>query len=240
MARQWRGDQGLGERKIYMASGPDEVGEGVQLVLRGSMNPAIFQPLWFAHMGILPLEEAERAQIEVVHPQITQFVVASFGLRVTPISFEVTATSRPFSELVRDLVLGTFKILEHTPLTMLGINSFCHFQAPSEEAWHGVGHMLAPKDMWRRWLLKPGMQSLTIRGAREDGRDGWIDVRVEPSSVVMPHGIFVLVNDHLQVAQGQEAESAPWLLEALDARWADSLDIASNLIAGVQELANGT
>lgn len=223
-----------------MTGNPNQVGEGSQIILRGAFNPAIFHPMWFAHVGLLSMEEAESAQIGIIHTQIVDFVTATFRLRVTPDLFDLTAAGTPFAEVARDVALGTFKLLAHTPVTMLGINSFAHFQAQSDEAWHRVGNVLAPKAFWQTTLGQPGMQSLTIRGLRDDDRQGWVDVRVEPSELVKPNGIFVLVNDHVQLAAAVTEGSAQELMGALDERWAAAVKLASVVLHSVRDLADGT
>ncbi len=45
----------------------------VSIVLVGSFNPAIFQPMWFAANELIGRADAENAEVAVVHPDITQF-----------------------------------------------------------------------------------------------------------------------------------------------------------------------
>jgi hypothetical protein len=218
-----------------MAIAPPLSGTGV--ILRGSFNPSIFQPAWFAREELIPNAEADAASISIIHPQISSFETESFHIQVTPDTFEVVARGRAFSELTRDLAEGTFKILHHTPVTSLGINTFLHFQAASERAWNNFGHLLAPKEFWDPLIQRPGMQSLTVRGVRPDDLLGYIDIRVEPSIQVRPHGIFVHVNDHVQVRDPQALGSAEFLIQVLHSHWGDALESAERAIRAIQERA---
>jgi len=203
------------------------------VILVGSFNPAIFQPSWFARQGLIPDEEADSATINIIHQQVASFETPAFKVQVLPERFEVTAVGRPFTDLVRDLAYGTFTILSHTPVRMLGMNNFAHFRARSEEAWHGLGHYLAPKEFWEPLLKNPGMQTLTIRGQRDDDLLGYVDVRVEPSAVVTPNGVFAFVNDHVQLKE-EERDGARILMETLQEKWGKATGRAGRIITTIR------
>ena len=57
----------------------------------------------------------------------------------------ITTDPRQYGPL-RDLAMGIFTILSHTPVSKMGINRHFHFATPSVHAWHTIGHTLAPKD----------------------------------------------------------------------------------------------
>ena len=51
-----------------------EIG-GVDVVVGGDFNPAIFTPAWFVLHDLLPGNVADNAQVQVIHPQITEFTM---------------------------------------------------------------------------------------------------------------------------------------------------------------------
>jgi hypothetical protein len=205
---------------------------GLSIVLTGSFNPAIFQPSWYAAQKLIGTTEAENAVIGVIHPQITQFGTDDFQLQVTPNQFAAWTLKESFHEGLRDLVVGTFKILEHTPLLQIGVNHDVHFQTPSEKAWHSFGHQLAPKEFWNPILSSPGLMSMTIRGTRPDELKGHIDVRVEPS-LRIPVGVYVLINDNFDLPTDQlGVRSAPSLLVE---QWPSIIKRASSVLDHVGE-----
>jgi hypothetical protein len=218
-----------------MTTSPSVTGSGV--LLRGSFNPAIFHPSWFAREGLISEKEADTAKINIIHSQVASFETDGFRLQVTSDSFDVTAEGRPFSDLVRDIAYGTFTLLRHTPISMMGMNNYAHFQVPSETAWHNIGHSFAPKQFWNPLLKDPGMQSLTIRGQRKDEYMGYVDVRVEPSVMIMPTGVFVNVNDHVQLAEDETKEGAAALMEILQGNWSAAVENAQLVINAVKEEA---
>lgn len=174
--------------------------EGVTIVLRGAFNPRIFQPAWFASEDLVRKGEADAAEIEVIHKEIAVLSLGNFKLQVMEDRFTASTSDAPSVEPLRDLVLATFRLLRHTPIIQMGINTDAHFKLASEDAWHELGHKLAPKEHWSGLLENPGMKTLVMQGARPDEYDGHIHVRVEPTTKAKVHpGIFVSVNDHCQL-----------------------------------------
>ncbi len=209
---------------------------GSSVILRGSFNPAIFQPAWFGREGVIPSEEADAATVNVIHNQLSSFETPAYKIQVTADAFEVTAAGRPFTDLVRDIALGTFAVLKHTPIRAMGMNHFVHFQARSEDSWHQLGHYFAPKEFWNAYLNKPGMQGLIIRGQRTDDLIGYIDVRVEPSVVVTPNGVFVIVNDHVSLKE-DELDGASKIMTILLDHWEGSSSLAKQVIDAIRKRA---
>ena len=56
------------------------------IVLVGSLNPAIFHPAWFALNEIVGKEEINDAKIDVVHKEVSRFVVR--GIEISKIWFQ--------------------------------------------------------------------------------------------------------------------------------------------------------
>lgn len=108
---------------------PERVPEisGSSIVLLGSFNPKIFQPEWFGRHNLLPQGEVDAAKVKIIHPEFCQFETERFEVQITHERF--SAASKPNSTPLplRDLVLGTFFILEHTPVTAMGLNRQMHF-----------------------------------------------------------------------------------------------------------------
>lgn len=172
--------------------------EGVAVVFVGNFNPAIIQPSWLAAKGLISESAADAAEVRVIHKEFTDFTVAGTQVLVSGDRFTL-ASQDAQQRLVRDLGIGIFEILEHTPLHSMGINRTMHFRVNSEDQWHGFGDFLVPKTVWKEaGLKKPGLITLTVMAPREDlGPKGRVDVQVEPSRKVNP-GIFINVNNHFE------------------------------------------
>jgi hypothetical protein len=111
--------------------------DGASIVVLGSFNPKIFQPFWFANQGLIRPEEAEKAELAVVHPEISAFNLGWVAVQVSNDRFTASTLKDPV--LMRDFVLGTFQILEHTPVRLMGMNRDLHYTLDTEDDWHRLG-----------------------------------------------------------------------------------------------------
>lgn len=199
------------------------------IVLVGSFNPAIFQPAWFVAQNLLRDGSVDLGgETLVVHPQVTRFETESFIIQVTPDKF--IATTKPTEHWLplADLVMGTFYILEHTPVTAMGLNSQSHYSIADEETWHRIGDALAPKDAWKEILDgRPGMATVQIQGKPLGSAAHKITIAVQPSVKVKPFGVYFDTNEHYQ---GPKESTLVNLLETLRSRW-DNAQQYADLVA---------
>ncbi len=94
--------------------------QGVSIVALGSFNPAIFQPAWFSSNNLIRAEEAREANIQIIQGDVAIFSTEWFSIQVTHERFSLD-TRDPSKWLpMRDLVIGTFTILSHTPVRAVG------------------------------------------------------------------------------------------------------------------------
>ncbi len=194
--------------------------EGLDVVLVGSFNPAIFHPEWFFRQGIVSEQDAAEAKIQDVSGEIT--IVQLSGIRIQCVSDRFSLATKNISnaERIQDMIRHTFNLLSHTPITACGINPHVHYQVSSDAYWHTIGHMLAPKELvWNDLMDQPGMQSLTIRSPRCGEFAGEINVTVEPSAKHRP-GIFVRANYHYGLPDDSvHAGAAELLLKFIESEW---------------------
>ena len=213
--------------------------KGLIFVLRGHFNPIIFSPVWFASEKLIRKEEAEKAKTQIVHPDVVSFNLDWLRLQVTRDMFFVETMKEPYEEFLLDLILGTFKLLRHTPLKAMGITRSEHFRIDSIEKWHEIGHTLAPKNIWNDILDNPGLNSMSItESKRRDGLKGFIRVQVEPSRRVHP-GIFVLINDHYEVNDPKETQGGDEIINILENKWEESLKRSNQIIIQLMEKLYG-
>ncbi len=57
--------------------------EGFSIMVLGAFNPTIFQPLWFSTHNLIRSEEAETADIEIIHRHAAVFRTEWLSLQVT-------------------------------------------------------------------------------------------------------------------------------------------------------------
>jgi hypothetical protein len=200
--------------------------ETASIVLLGSFNPTIFQPAWFARHDLIVSDEEKvpkGIKLNICHPEVTDFASDDFSLQVIQQRLVFQALNASFFAALKDLAIGTFRILKHTPIVKMGLNYECHFCMTDEEEWHKVGHRLAPKESWQKVLTNPGMTSVSMEGKRTDGMKGAIHVRIEPSKIITPYGIRVFVNDHFEVVDPETNQGCGEMMEILDKYWQQSL-----------------
>ena len=178
--------------------------DGFSIVALGDFNPAIFQPKWFSSHELIREEEADSANIEIIHRDAAIFSTGWFSLQVTAGNLTL-ATHDPTKPLpLRDLAFGTLKLLEHTPIRAFGFNRIGHFRADSEQSWHAFGHHYAPKESWMAVLKNPGLLKLELEGKREVCDDR-IQIRIEssPANLVI-RGIMIAVNQHRDIVKNAD------------------------------------
>jgi hypothetical protein len=206
--------------------------EGLSIVLMGDFNPKIFQPYWFASEKLLRKEEAESADVKVVHSRVSSFETDWLSIQVTDETLTAITTKTSHYEPLRDLVKGTFSLLKHTPISKVGVNQFFHYQCESEESWNAFGDKLVPKQKWEGILNKPGLRSLVMEEKRSEEKS-FKRIKIEPS-VKIKHGIFIEVGDHHEFPD--KATGAQELLSVLDKRWSAFLAEVETISAGLLKL----
>ena len=202
--------------------------EGASIVFIGSFNPAIFHPSWYVAEGLWSKTELENAEVGVIAADTCSFRTEQYTLQALNNRFMISTAQPPLYDSLRDLAIGTFRILRHTPLAKLGLNREVHFQLDSEEVWHAIEQKLAPKEHWQPILKNPGMRALMIEGMRPDGLAGAVNVRVEPSNRI-ENGLFVEINDHFEV-DDTLARSASAILSIAEEQWPESQRRADEII----------
>lgn len=207
----------------------------VAVVLLGQFNASIFQPAWFASEGLIKKREAEDATIELIRKGISAFSLEWCNILANQDRFQITTTQESAHELVRDLVVGAFSLLRHTPIKQMGINRDSHYRVESRERWHDFGHTLAPKEHWKGILDSPGLMGMTMEERpRRDGLSGYVRVTVGPSEKV-PQGIYIAVNSHYEVGGSKEVLSSEGVIDILKSSWSDSLSRTNEITQSLIE-----
>ncbi len=217
---------------------------GVQVVLLGDFNPAIFSPRWFSANGLIRETAADGADLQVIHQEVADFTADWLQIQVTRDRFVAASLQAPFLRL-RDLVHRVFhECLFHTPLRAFGINYVVHFLVDSSATRDRLGTALVPLEPWGPWREQlnldgrgGGMASLRVSQNRPAGRDegGEINVVVAPSNRVGSSsgtGVFVRINDHF--AGDGNAER---LMVTLASEFEASLDQSEQIVDHIMSLA---
>lgn len=213
---------------------PEVSDDGIGVVLVGDFNPKIYQPAWFASQNLLRASEAESANIELIHPDFTSFSTDVLVMQVTRNRFLLTTKSSAYRSHLKDLVLGTFRLLAHTPLTQMGINTWVRVRFRNDQDWHRFGHFLLPKSPWEGLLAKPGTSFVSVRGARLDELAGWVEVTAEPVRG-STNEVVVRVNDHCERSSNSPSGSADFFLDIIERDYDKIISRSRELMDGVLE-----
>ena len=190
------------------------------IVAVGNLNPAIFQPAWFASERLINPREAQVAMEAggIISAQATRFQADWLRVQVVPDRFAVATENEAYYRHLHDLFASTFSRLVHTPVKALGINYSCHY--PLDDAlWPDISEDLAPTNLWSNLLHAPRMRGLTMQGARPSGPKGYVQITVEPSLRVK-NGMYVDINNHYDLTEEELGCRA--MLRVLESEWSDT------------------
>jgi hypothetical protein len=187
------------------------------VALLGSFNPRIFEPRWFSEEGLVARPEAAEAEVQMIDHDFCHLNFGWVDLIATEDRLQAESTGETVNDgQVRDLLVGIFRLLPHTPVRVGSIHHRWQLKVDSEDAWHDVGHSLAPKEIWDEVLEKPGLFDFAMQGDRPDDFQGAIKVRIQPSRAVSS-GVFINVNDEFVLPE-DEASAEP-IADVLETLW---------------------
>lgn len=213
---------------------PEIAGEELSVVLTGDFNPKIYQPAWFVSQGLLRGSEADSANIELIHTDFTSFSTDWFVMQVTRERFTLTVKSSAYRQHLRDLMLGTFHNLSHSPLAQMGLNYSTRLRFQNDQDWHCFGHFLLPKKPWAGLLTTPGLRSVAVEGRRPDDLSGFVIVSADPIPN-MNNEVALRVNDHCERAKDDKSVGASFFLEVVERDYDKIMDRSKALLEDLVE-----
>lgn len=190
------------------------------IIVVGDFNPAIFSPEWLERNKLIGEGDAVSAR-EGTHGRklLVSHQVATFGsdwfeLQVLENQFSLTSIG-VLSPAFRDLAVGIFQLVSHTPVRAVGLNFIGHFKFATQEQLHEIGDKFAPKEIWNSLYEDEfaGLEELTIRLQR-GSRDKAVDTKDEKRITLRPsrsfkYGISLSINDHHDVTVGVDSDLTP-------------------------------
>jgi hypothetical protein len=191
---------------------------GVSVRLGGDVNPLILQPDWLRAHDLV--DEADR-KYALEKDKQRAIVTADFtGARFPWVVVEATreacrlyslpATETP--DRIRDLAVGIFELLSHTPIESVSVTYFWHIALPAED-WQALAERLAPPSALAGLLDNPVLQSIEHSSERDAGETRIV---VQPSHR-SEYTTYIDVEDTREVPKG--LDSARQAISALNDRW---------------------
>lgn len=193
------------------------------IVLVGDINPMIFQPYWLALKGLIQESESENASVQIIHNEIVKFNLDWASFEINRKRFQIRTTNESHFLVAKDIVISIFKILKHTPLEHLGINSIFHYSFEAKD-YLEVGKRLAPFNNWEGIMEDPRLMELEMKEQpRKDSYDGHYLIRVSPSELIQTNGVSININDHFK-NNSKPAKGSEYILSILSDNWANSIE----------------
>lgn len=221
----------------------DQIAEqGVSAYFVGNFNPSIITPHWLAMQDVLTVGEADRAEIEVVHKEISRFGVSGLKFDVTSDKFHILAEAEPFVRLVDVVACLFLRALPHTPISAAVLNYYVHAELSDFSQRMRFGREFAPIQPWGSLAdlfegsdehEMGGMTSLTMQMSRGDDEEGVKRITLQPSRRVNGEkGIFVQVSDTFEkIAKSDDVlvKSAKKASKGKKKKIGDQPDVDNNL-----------
>lgn len=201
---------------------------------RGDLNPAIFQPDWLAANDLIDRGDREYA----LEPDESRVVVSAefTGSQYPWVVVETTRrscrlTALPATETpdrIRDLGIGMFELLDHTPLRSLGVTYHWHL-ALEPEHWDALATRLAPPEPVAALIDDARLETLEYVATRGEGE---LTLGVEPSH---REGFtaWIYVEDERDLEEGPD--SAARAVQLLDKEWDEMRSNADRIMTGLVE-----
>lgn len=218
---------------------------GSSIVAVGAFNPAIFSPDWLERNQLIgqgDADDAKKAASLIISHQVTVFETDWFVFQVLENQFSLTSKGA-LTPAFRDLAVGVLSLVTQTPISAIGLNFLAHFRLASEDEYHKIGDVFAPKTIWNS--LYPdrgvaGLADLTIRFQDVENR-GQIPrsgnetrITLQPSGKVKL-GILLAINDHRVMNESRETgmTAAEQAATIIDSDWQNSWNDAVNVFDSI-------
>ena len=216
------------------------------IVAVGDFNPAIFSPDWMERNGLIGKDDADsvregpQGKSLLISHQVATFETKWFALQVLENQLSLTSKDA-LSPAFKDLAVSIFQMVPHTPVTAVGLNFMGHYKLASENEYHRVGDVLAPKDIWKALYPDemPGLADLTVRiqrGSRGEPLKTKDEKRIAvQASDKIRFGVFLDYNDHHDVSASDEDNMMPGerVATLIDSKWESSWQDAVRVFDGV-------
>lgn len=203
------------------------------IVVVGDFNPAIFSPDWLERNNLIGEGDAAVAKNggtgrqPLVSHQVTNFETEWFTLQVIENQFSLTSRG-VLSPAFKDLVVGIFQLVPHTPVTAAGMNFIGQFKLKNKDEQHKVGDTFVPKDIWNTLYSDEffvGVENLSMRiqqGSRDEGATTKDEKRITlQRSSNFTNGVGLSFNDHHDLTSEVNETSSPAerLVAIIDEQW---------------------
>jgi len=205
------------------------------LVLVGEFNPMIFQPMWFSHYGLVGEKEANDAKIKIIHKDVVIFELDWVTIEINRQQF-IAITNKPaYYPFVKDLIVGIFTLLSHTPIKKMGINMEVHYNIYNKEIKTELERKLYPYKIFEQQFDNPVFNKVEFTEERKDSYKGFTKIDIEPSNI-SENGIFFSINDHFEVMDEKKSIGSSEIMKIFTENWEISYENGLQIIEKIKNI----
>lgn len=196
------------------------------LVLLGNFNPTIITPFWLSGKGFIRDSEAEAANVEIIHPEITRFELDWFTFEATPDRIDFKTKRESHFSALKDLVVSVLSALKETPVFAFGLNHLSHFSFKNEKEYENFGYWLSPVQEFSDAMYEPKVLQVQYTETKRDTDEGLLRLVISPSDLILDKKSVVFnTNHHFENKKGD----AKVMIEILLSKWDFSFSKANDI-----------
>ena len=204
---------------------------GFNCVLVGNFNPAIFHPQWYGKINLFRENEIKEAKVGLIFPDFCQFVISGIDFRVELSRFQASTDKQENFALLKDVVLGTFSVLDQTPISAMGINFRGHFELNSKNKLDTLVNNYCPSGPWDGLLEKSKLATLINQGNNPFDKKGYVRIKIEPSTK-LENGLFIEINNHFAL----ESKNPQDVINVLNEQWEKIREHSFNTMSKISQV----
>jgi len=205
------------------------------LVLVGHFNPNILHPQWFAAHDIISQSDADDAKIVMSNNEVSIFSLSFCNVQILKNMFLIVVKQPTFADMIFDIVLKTFSLLNQTPISSMGINCENRYIIQPQKKLIAVGDRLAPKEKWSDIFSNPGLRDFVMEEQkRPDEYNGFIQARIQ-SNRNMADTLIVSINDHYEIPDFKNEIGSVEIMDILNNDYKHSKIRSKNTIEKIIE-----
>lgn len=209
----------------------------LSVVLLGNFNPIIINPHWLILKGLIRESDTQgKDSIEVVHPEVSRFVLSFARIEVTKDRFQLDCQNEADFDLCKDLVISIFRYLGETPVRGIGLNHTRHFKLKDEKEYIEFGRWLVPEEPWIDDLVNPGVLELKMVETENKSTIVRNTAIISPSGLIRNLGVSFQLNYHIH----SDRISGKSIDAIIQEHWGSSTEKAAGLYTNIlKKFKNG-
>jgi hypothetical protein len=205
------------------------------ITLLGNFNPSIFTPHWLASKDAIRNSEADAANVEIIHPEISKFNLDWLSVEVSQSRADFKTKRESDFMAMRDLVISIFSVLKETPLNAIGLNHLIHYTMRDLKEYENFGYWLSPVQNFSDILNDPKLQNVQyIETATQDKNEGTIRLIISPSDLLTDNKSVLFNCNHHFINDEKPVKE---FLDILISKWEYSFTKVENLNKAIWERA---